>query len=300
MRKDLPVIIEVAINGETPKERNRHVPRTPEEIGTDALACVEAGAAIIHGHADDLKLSGLAAAKRYAEGWQKVREARPDVILYPTVVLADEQAERFAHLPHLAEWGAAQMASLDPGSSNLAISGPNGLPIRDFVYVNSYSEIRYAFERFSELGLGASMALYDPSYARAVLAWHRIGKLPRGSFPKFYFAGDHCFMSGRKGGMNFGFDATEKALDAYVEMLEGTGLPWAAAVLGGDLVGCGLARHVLERGGHLRIGLEDYAGPDRPTNLELLETAVALCRDVGRPVATPAETRAILGMTPQP
>jgi 3-keto-5-aminohexanoate cleavage enzyme len=296
MRKDQPVIIEVAINGETPKERNPNVPRTPDEIGADALACVEAGAAIIHGHADDLKVSGKAAAERYAEGWKKVREARPDAILYPTVVMSEDQAERFAHLPFLAEAGVAQMASLDPGTTNLAINGPNGLPVHDFVYVNSYSEIRYAFDIFSELGLGASMALYDASYCRAVLAWHRAGKLPKGSFPKFYFAGDYDFMSGKKGGMNFGFNATEKALDAYVEMLDGTGLPWAAAVLGGDLVGCGLGRHVIERGGHLRIGLEDYAGPDTPTNLDLLEAAVALCREVGRAVATPDQAKEILGM----
>jgi uncharacterized protein (DUF849 family) len=296
MGNEQPVIIEVAINGETPKERNPNVPRTPEEIGTDALACVEAGAAIIHGHADDLTVTGKAAADRYAEGWAKVRAARPDAILYPTVVRSDDQAARFAHLPYLAQSGMAQMASLDPGTTNLAIIGPQGLPIRDFVYVNSYSEIRYAFDIFSELGLGASMALYDPSYCHAVLAWHRAGKLPKGSFTKFYFAGDHDFMTGKPGGINFGFSPTEKALDAYVEMLDGTGLPWAAAVLGGDLVGCGLARHVLERGGHLRIGLEDYVGPDTPTNLELLDAAVRLCAEVGRPVATPDQTRKILGM----
>lgn len=296
MGKEQPVIIEVAINGETPKERNPNVPRTPEEIGTDALACFEAGAAIVHGHADDLTVTGKAAADRYAEGWAKVRAARPDAILYPTVVRSDDQAERFAHLPYLAETGMAQMASLDPGTTNLAIIGPQGLPIKDFIYVNSYSEIRYAFDIFSELGLGASMALYDPSFCRAVLAWHRAGKLPKGSFTKFYFSGDHDFMTGKPGGINFGFDATEKALDAYVEMLDGTGLPWAAAVLGGDLVGCGLARHALERGGHLRIGLEDYVGPDTPTNLDLLEAAVKLCAEVGRPVATPDQAKAILGI----
>lgn len=296
MKNEQPVIIEVAINGETPKGRNPNVPRTPAEIGADALACIQAGATIIHGHADNLKLSGKAAAERYVEGWKPVREARPDAILYPTVVLSDDQAERFAHLPWLAEWGAAQMASLDPGSTNLAINGPDGLPVKDFIYTNSYSEIRHAFDIFSKLGLGASMALYDASYCRAVLAWHRAGKLPRGSFTKFYFAGDHDFMSGKKGGMNFGFAPTVKALEAYVEMLDGTGLPWAAAVLGGDLVQCGLARHALERGGHLRIGLEDYGGPDMPTNLQLLEAAITLCSEVGRPVATPAEARGILGM----
>jgi uncharacterized protein (DUF849 family) len=47
-----PVIIEVAINGATTKEHNPNVPRTPDEIATDALACLEAGGAIIHNHID--------------------------------------------------------------------------------------------------------------------------------------------------------------------------------------------------------------------------------------------------------
>ena len=29
---------------------------------------------------------------------------------------------------------------------------------------------------------------------------------------------------------------------AYLEMLDGTGLPWSVATLGGDVVGCGRTR----------------------------------------------------------
>ena len=47
-------------------------------------------------------------------------------------------------------------------------------------------------------------------------------------------------------------------------MLDGCDLPWAVAVIGGDVVGSGLARLALERGGHVRVGLEDYAGPRTP------------------------------------
>ncbi len=47
---DDPVIIEVAINGTTTKEQNPHVPRTAQEIAADALACFDAGAAIVHNH----------------------------------------------------------------------------------------------------------------------------------------------------------------------------------------------------------------------------------------------------------
>ena len=46
MPNDGPVIIEAAINGATPKSRNSHVPRSVDEIVVDAVACVDAGAAI--------------------------------------------------------------------------------------------------------------------------------------------------------------------------------------------------------------------------------------------------------------
>jgi hypothetical protein len=49
---------------------------------------------------------------------------------------------------------------------------------------------------------------------------------------------------------------TRAALDAYLEMLDGASLPWAVAVIGGDVIASGLARLALERGGHLRVGLE--------------------------------------------
>ena len=44
------------------------------------------------------------------------------------------------------------------------------------------------------------------------------------------------------------------------------------------------------------FGLEDYAGPRQPTNLELVEEAVALCREVGRPVASGAEAAELIGL----
>jgi 3-keto-5-aminohexanoate cleavage enzyme len=48
----LPVIIEAAINGATKKDKNPNVPITPEEIASDALACIDAGASNIHAHCD--------------------------------------------------------------------------------------------------------------------------------------------------------------------------------------------------------------------------------------------------------
>ena len=63
----------------------------------------------------------------------------------------------------------------------------------------------------------------------------------------------------------------EQIVQAYLELLEPSGLRWSVAVLGGDVVGCGMAERAIRRGGHVRVGLEDYAGPAVPTDLELLD-----------------------------
>jgi len=87
-----------------------------------------------------------------------------------------------------------------------------------------------------------------------------------------------------------------KALDAYLEMMDGSTLAWAASVLGGSVADTGLARAAVERGGHVRVGLEDYCGEDQPTNADLVTEVVEISRAVGRPVATLEQAARILGL----
>lgn len=299
-----PVIIEAAINGATALSRNPNVPRSPAEIAREALACLAAGASIIHNHIEDITCTGAAAADRYAQGWRDVLAARPDAIICPTLTICPDPVEAVAHLAPCARHGAA-MAPLDPGSDNLCNTGPDGLPgdLR-FLYVNSFELIDNSVRALADAGLGPSVAIYEPGFLRLVLAYHRAGRLPPGTMIKLYFGGDHDFIGSAPHGANdpravgFGLQPTTKALDAYLEMLEGTGLTWAVAVLGGDCASCDVARHALARGGHLRVGLEDFGGPAQPANLALVEQAAALCREMGRRPASCAEARAILGLRP--
>jgi len=294
-----PVIIEAAINGTTTKERNPNTPRVPEEIAADALACLEAGAAIVHNHADVVGVPGQEAADRYFEGWKPVFAERDDALLYPTTNFGPGVEGAYAHMAPLAATGWLRIGIIDPGSVNLGGMDPDGLPAAPgFVYANSFGDIRHQAAVCKGLRLGPSMAIFEPGWLRTALAWHGAGRLPKGAMVKLYFGGDFGYLTsvGQQGGATFGLPPTLTALDAYCELLEGSGLPWSVAVIGGDLVASPVARAALERGAHLHVGLEDYAGDRQPTNVELVQEAVALCEDVGRPPADSEETTEILDL----
>lgn len=295
-----PVIIEAAINGVADKARNPHVPCEPAEIAADALACLGAGAAIVHNHIDRFGSPVPVAAARYLEGWRPVLAQRPDAILYPTVGFGADVVERYAHVPLLAEAGAIRMSLFDSGSVNLGGLGADGLPGGgfDFVYANSFGDVRHMAALCERHRLGPSVAVFEPGFLRTVLAYWRAGRMPRGTFVKLYFGGDFDYLGGDRQGVSFGLPPTATALAAYLELLGDCPLPWAVAVIGGDVVESGIARRALERGGHLRVGLEDYAGPRQPRNVELVAEAVALARAAGREVADPARTSALLGLGP--
>ncbi len=287
-----PVVLEAALNGVTTPERNPAVPREPDEIATDALACLAAGAAIVHSHPHPMRPGAAAAAEVYLAAWRPILAERPDALLYPTAGLGATIEERYGHHELLARAGAIRCGLVDPGSVNLAGTGADGLPAPvDFVYANPPSEIRHAMETCRRLGLGPSVAIFEPGFLRVVLAYHRAGRLPPGTLVKLYFS-----QGGYLGGGDalFGPPPIREALDLYLAMLGDAAIPWAVAVLGGSLLDAAIAELALARGGHLRVGLEDH--PGAKSNRAEVERARALCERHGRRLATPAQAAEILGL----
>ncbi|MEH3099464.1 3-keto-5-aminohexanoate cleavage protein [Sphingomonas adhaesiva] len=290
-----PLIIEAALNGATPRSRNPHVPVAPAEIADAALAAIDAGAAIVHTHIERMDLTGDAAVARYMEGYAPVLAARPDAILWGTVATGADVEARFGHYRGLARAGV-RMGAFDPGSVNLGTHGDDGLPGASFVYATSYRDIAWLAALHDAERLAPAIAIYEPGWLRTVLAYQQAGKLPRGAFVKLYFGGRYNFLDGKRSAVTFGLPPTERALDAYLELLEGTGLPWAVAAIGDDVVDTGLAALAIARGGHVRVGLEDFGGERQPHNLELIAEVVALARTAGRPVATTAQAAQMLDL----
>jgi uncharacterized protein (DUF849 family) len=288
-----PVIIELAVNGATPRSANPHVPRTPEEIAEVAIAAIERGAAIVHNHNDEPMFTpdGVHAVEPYLAAWTPVLDRHPDTLLYPTMAAGARGIPvqtRWAHVEELARRGLGGMTLVDPGSVNIGLTSAGTTPDAAMAgpYQNSYADLEYMFARSGELGAAPSISVFEPGFLRTTLTLHRAGRVPPGAMVKLYFGGR----------LEFGLPPTAAALEAYLELLEPSGLPWSVAVLGGDVVGCGLAERAIRRGGHVRVGLEDYAGPAVPTDLELLDEAVALVERLGRAPATSAEARKMIAV----
>ena len=185
-----PVMIEVAVNGVTTKERNPHVPSTPEEIAADAIRCIDAGASIVHIHNPAMRLSTADAAAMYAEALRIMRRERPTAVLYPTMGGGATIGERYDHHLPLAQEGLIDMGVIDPGSVNLSSSGADGAPpTGDYVYTNSPADIGYMMDVCRKHDIGPSFAIYEPGFLRMVLIYQQSGRLAPHSLTKFYFSG---------------------------------------------------------------------------------------------------------------
>lgn len=281
-----PVVIEVAVNGVTTKDRNPAVADTPEELAADIVACLDAGASVVHTHPTRTpgeRTSVADTAENYAETFRLVLAERPDANLYPTMSGGADIHERYDHHRILAEEGLIRCGCLDPGSVNLSSFGPDGLPAAtDFVYTNSPNDVRYMMATCGEVDIGPSLAIYEPGFMRMVLGYHRAGTLPAGALAKFYFSGDMGYFG--NGAPTFSAPAIPEALELYLAMLGDDDLAWAVTLLGGNVLDTPVARMALERGGHIRVGLED--SPDEASNVALVDRAAQLAAEVGREVAT--------------
>jgi uncharacterized protein (DUF849 family) len=288
-----PVIIEAALNGGTPRRVSARVPKTTDEIASDGVDCLNAGASIIHHHNDEPVLGGNGehAPEPYAAVWRRIRVEHPHAVFYPTMAGGGPGItieRRYAHIEALAETGLLDLGLVDPGTTNIGRYAADGTPrAESLVYQNTYADAVYMIETCRRLGLGMSISIFEPGFVRVISGYLSAGSLPSGAFVKFYFGGARA---------GFGLPPTKTALDAYLEMLGDSQLPWLVSIQGGDLVAeRDFARYTIECGGHLQVGLEP--NPDRNrSNTELVSAAVELCRESGRRPATSLEARELLGL----
>ena len=279
-------IVECALNGPWSRAAQPLIPITIAECIADGVACVRAGASVLHVHPYD-ETTG-----KQRDDWQiyaRIIEgirAQVDVPVYPTIPLSQEgdimSAEaRYAATAALAARGLLEMAAVDPGSVNFTLaSGREG-----FVYANPEAHILHALGLAAQYGFKPCYAIYEPGFLRAGAALHaRVAGAPTPLY-RFMFSTDFLF----------GYPPEDYALESLLTLLNtcAPAAPWMTSGLGVDVTP--LIPLTVKRGGHLRIGLEDAPLGSTTTNVQWVEHAVRAVEAAGGAVASVREMRALLG-----
>ena len=284
-----PVLIEAAI---TPLRKGTPV-QTADQTVDEAGASLAAGAAIIHHH-HDFTLAEPAAIAEVIDVETRILAAYPHAYMYADYLRGDRMAEKNAHLQPMADAGVLRMVALDPGLTQFGHLDDDGLPSRHIQGGTTFPEAAGVTEFASSQRVPLSVGIYEPGNLRWAIAYARAGKFPIGTMIKLYFGGDYAMGGVRTPAVNFGLYPTKAALDLYLSMLDGVDIPWIVSVQGGVLLDTPIARYALERGGHLRVGVEDTAGATEMTNAETVQAAADLAAAVGRPVAEGQDATTVL------
>jgi 3-keto-5-aminohexanoate cleavage enzyme len=270
-----PCIICVAITGSLPrKENNPAVPITIEEQVESAHEAMEAGASIVHCHVRNDDQAPTSDPERFARLKEGLEKHCPGMIIqFSTGGRSGAERERGGMLPLRPD-----MASLTVGSNNF--------PTR--VYENSPDLVDWLASEMKTHGIKPEIEAFDLSHIFQAAAMAKDGRIEGPLYVQFVM------------GVKNAMPVDREVFDFYVRTLKrlAPDAEWCGAGIGREQVT--LNEWCIASGGHARTGLEDNLRLDRdtlaPSNAALVRRAVEICGKHGRPVATPAEARSILGL----
>jgi 3-keto-5-aminohexanoate cleavage enzyme len=270
-----PVIITAALTGSRiTRAQTPYIPITPAEIASEGIAAWQAGASVLHVHVRDAA-NGL--GTQDVEVFRQVVDAlraETDAILCLTTSGIPGRnlptTQRIAPLSLQPE-----MASFDAGTvrmdAGLFVNGPEFL---DALAAEAASR-----------GVKLELECFDLDMVATALSYHAEGKIEAPLHFQFVT------------GTTYGMPATAAALVGAVDLLP-AGSTWS--VIGVGRSQTPMAMLSLAMGGHVRVGLEDNIylrrGELARGNAQLVERVVRLSGELGRPVATPARARELLGL----
>jgi 3-keto-5-aminohexanoate cleavage enzyme len=288
------LIIEVRVNEYAPRDRNRMIPFSAEELGRDAQAVHNAGASIIHFHPRQPDGAPAHEIADYAAAIRAIRQ-HAGVLINPTlgqITVGGSARDRLRPIQALAGNAALrpELCGIDPGSTNIDVYDHATQRFRsgDRVYANSHETLQYFCSTLRELGIKPALACWSVPFVRSACALIDMGLIDD---PPYFF-----FVFG-EGGTLGAHPATPEGLRAFTDHLpRDRKLVWSVGCKGGNLFP--LAMAAIAAGGHVAIGIGDYPYPelDHPPNARLVDEIGRLARLVGREIASPAEARTLLGI----
>lgn len=289
-----PTIITCAVTGNmTSLESTPYLPVTPEQIANSCLDAVRAGAAIVHIHVRHPDGRPSMELQHYREVVERLRAAEEDVIIN----LTTGPGQRFVPSeadPSVAAPGTTLMvperrvehiAALRPEICSLDF---NTMYSGDSVVINTPRNLGIMADIIREAGVRPELEVFDGGDIQLANEFIRDGRLEAPALFQIVL------------GVRYGAIATPETM-AYLKSLLPAGSHWAAFGIG-RMEFPMLAQSWL-LGGHVRVGLEDNIYLEKGVlakgNAELVAKAVRIIRELGGAVATPSQTREMLGLKRQ-
>ena len=271
-----PCIICIAITGSLPtKADNPAVPITIAEQIESTHAAFEAGASILHAHVRDDDGKPTSDPDRFARLMQGVKTHCPGMII---------QLSTGGRSGAGAARGA--MLALKPDMASLSV-GSNNFPTR--VYENPPALVDWLAAEMVTYGVKPEVEAFDLSHILKAHDMWRKGQIIERPYVQFVMGVKNAMPSDRD------------VFDYYIKTVHrlfGHDAPWCAAGIGPAQLT--LNEWSVAAGGHARTGLEDNVRLNKhalaPSNAALVRRVTDLCAQHNRPVATPAQARAILGL----
>lgn len=273
-----PLIINVCLSGAVPtKDVTQHVPISPDEIIEDAIRVYDAGARIVHIHAFDKNGRPTWKAKIFEQIIKGVRRERPELLCCVSCSGRHwSEFEKRSEVLHLSGKAKPDLASLSLGSLNF-VSSPS---------INSIDMISQLAEVMKKNNIKPELEVFDVGMVHFSTYLERKGLLEG----RKYFN----FMLGSIGQIPATIDNLAHMIKSLPE-----NSTWSAAGLGIFQLPMNVA--ALIAGGGVRVGIEDnyYFDSNREklaSNIELVQRVVTIAETLERRVASPEETRQMLGL----
>ncbi len=264
------LIITAAIVGaETMKSDNPNLPYSPEEIAIEATKCREAGASMVHVHGRLANGQPTQDRETFAKILTEVRNRSDILVQFSTGgavgMSVQERIEAIDLKP--------DMATLTTGSVNFG----------DECFLNTFPMIVQIAEGLKKHAIRPEIEVFDSAMIGTALKLQKMGLLEG----PLHFD----FVMGMPGGIA----GSEAALTFLVSQIP-EDATWSVAGLG--RFEFPLAKLAIERGGHVRVGLEDNIyiskGVLAAGSWELVEKISEFSRSLKREISTPEQTRNLL------
>ena len=296
------IIITCAITGSIhPPSMSPYLPVSPEEIAEAGIAAVEAGASILHLHARDPKDGRPTQDPKVFQKFLPTIKNNTNAVINLTsggaaTMTIEERLQPALQLK-------PEVASLNMGSMNFGLY-PMLNRFKDFdhawertylenskdlVFKNTFADIEYILSSCRENKTRFEFECYDISHLYNLAHF-----LDRGLVEPPLFVQSVMGILGGIGAHPDDLQHMRKTADRLL----GDTYQWS--VLGAGRNQMEIARQGASLGSNVRVGLEDsiWAGPGKlaESNAEQVRLVRNILEELGLSVATPDETRQILGL----